>query len=623
MSYNTQIVSQIQFKEYQRDAAAGQANIDYRMAFKRSNYSSAYVYMISRGKEPAQSVIKRADGSSVKTGGRTLKDNIFTDTVFGYFVGGGWAFGLVENNNFRITSETYVRYKAAQNGAFVVNYIAEDDTILTKTIVIGTDIPAYNNLIEVDKLAVEHDRQMQVVNEMYKVEKQLYGKSEADSRKKQREREANVQLVDGAKNIVFLPINRQDFATDGAYNQARLLQFQSMVATDEWIETNLGLVVGLKLAALGDDAIKYLWAAGIGSDEQTRLIRIARQVFGGATDAETMANAKAAMKSAHLQQIKDGFIEGVDVFGSALGKVLSNGDTLKGVLYSSLLGELGERLATTITGGATTAETQLPWASDSALQSFGAEFAARTKQAAIGAVSSLLSLELGEALGLDGFGAELFGTVGSSVLSKAISNVLNPSLGSSKIFDGFHFDKLADGFGKDLFAKGGAGTLAVSAVASFLGSKLGALVVQPQTQAAVALSSIGSAVGAWAFTSATVGISSAVIGSSIGSSAWIMGNVVLPGVGAFVGFVLGALIGNLFGRKKPKIPSANAETVLQIPYARYELGAVTVVNNGNRSLVTSMATMARDTLNGLISMIAYTNTTAYVSNLNGGGTTQI
>ena len=93
--------------------------------------------------------------------------------------------------------------------------------------------------------------------------------------------------------------------------------------------------------------------------------------------------------------------------------------------------------------------------------------------------------------------------------------------------------------------------------------------------------------------------------------------------GAFVGFVLGALIGNLFGKKKPRTPTASAETVLQIPYAQYQLGTITVANNGNRNLVTSMATTARDTLNCLIGMVAYTNTTAYVSNLNGVGTTQI
>jgi Ca2+-binding RTX toxin-like protein len=157
------------------------------------------------------------------------------------------------------------------------------------------------------------------------------------------------------------------------------------------------------------------------------------------------------------------------------------------------------------------------------------------------------------------------------------------------------------------------------------------MVVQPQTTAGVVLSSIGSAAGAWAMTTATLSVTSSAGVSTAGAfitaqlglgNSWLALNLVAPGIGAFVGFVLGALIGNLFGKKKPKIPSASAETVLQIPYARYELGTVTVTNNGNRDLVTSMATTARDTLNGLIATVAYINTTAYVSNLNGYSTTQ-
>ncbi|TCS10244.1 hypothetical protein EV278_119101, partial [Caulobacter sp. BK020] len=100
------------------------------------------------------------------------------------------------------------------------------------------------------------------------------------------------------------------------------------------------------------------------------------------------------------------------------------------------------------------------------------------------------------------------------------------------------------------------------------------MVVSPQTQAGVALSSIGSALGSY--------LVYARWGAQLGSIIPGLGNT----IGAFVGFVLGALIGNLFGKRKPKVPSASAETVLQIPYARYELGAVTVTNNGNRDLVT-------------------------------------
>ena len=292
------------------------------------------------------------------------------------------------------------------------------------------------------------------------------------------------------------------------------------------------------------------------------------------------------------------------IVGSSIGSYLADGNEIKGIVYSSILGEVGERLALSLSG-AVGANIDAAGKLTSAVQgSFAADVSARLQSATIGSISSMMTMALGEALGLDGFGAELFNTAGSTVSSKIISNLLDPN---ANIFDGFHTG--------EIFTANGAGTLMANALGSFLGAKLGAMVVQPQTQASMVLSSIGSAVGSYA------AVQIAVQGGLYQLTA--LGNLVVPGIGAFVGFVVGALIGNLFGKKKPKIPSANAETVLQIPYARYELGAVTVTNNGNRSLVTSMATTARDTLNTLISMVAYTDTTAYVSNLNGVGTTQV
>ncbi len=304
--------------------------------------------------------------------------------------------------------------------------------------------------------------------------------------------------------------------------------------------------------------------------------------------------------------------------GATLGSYFAQGDTFKGMAYSSLLGELGERLALSLTGG-TTLEAALPGARQGAIGSFGSDVWTRMENAAVGTVSSLLTMELGQALGIEGFGAELFNVVGSTVVEQAFSNILQPG-GLANLWNGLH--------PSEIFTASGAGALLASSIGAFLGAKLGALVVSPQTQAGVALSSLGSTAGAMLGFAAYEGyllmssIAAAMTGGA-GASFSFLAATAWTGVGAFVGFVLGALIGNLFGKKKPKIPSANAETVLQIPYARYELGMVTVVNNGNRTLVTSMATAARDTLNGLISMVAYTNTTAYVSNLNGAGTTQV
>lgn len=318
------------------------------------------------------------------------------------------------------------------------------------------------------------------------------------------------------------------------------------------------------------------------------------------------------------------------LIGSSLGGVFAKGNEAKGIVYSSVLGEIGERLGASLVANQY-GETVVSAATVGGLEVFGHDVAIRAAQATVGSISSWLSMELGEALGLKGFGAELFTTGASSVTNQVLSNLANVSVGPAKIFNGLNPEAVVS----EEPVTSINWNLLGNAVGSFLGAKLGAMVVSPQTQAGVALSSVGAAVGGFALgvgasgsaASIAVGtyISGLLGGSAIGGSsvgAWMAFNVITPGIGVFIGFVLGALIGNLFGKKKPKIPSASAETVLQIPYARYELGTITVTNNGNRDLVTSMATTARDTLNGLIAMVAYTNSTANVSNLNGATTTQ-
>jgi|GEM_PF-842518 len=352
-----------------------------------------------------------------------------------------------------------------------------------------------------------------------------------------------------------------------------------------------------------------------------------------------------------------------ETLGSAVGGYLGGSNKFAGVFYSSALGEIGERLGDVIrTVGATTSlgakvdlAGSIEWATQDGLASFGQQVAQRFATSAAGSISSYLSIELGEALGLEGFGAELFNTVAGAAITPTVNNALATVLNNV-------------GSGTDLFSnlgstleKGGSvGGLVQSSIMAFVATKLGSLIVQPHTTAGAVLGSVGTAIGGWiaagafastvssaalaasaatlamtsaAATAAIVGTSAAAAASvaatataataaSAAASASVWGNVIMPGVGMVIGFVLATMIGNLFGKKKPKVPSASAETVLQIPYARYELGAVTVTNNGNRELVTSMATTARDALNGLIAMVAYTNTTAYVSNLNGASTTQ-
>lgn len=212
-------------------------------------------------------------------------------------------------------------------------------------------------------------------------------------------------------------------------------------------------------------------------------------------------------------------------------------------------------------------------------------------------------MELGEALGLEGFGAELFNTVGSTVVGKAFSNVL---VNSGAPFSGFNIENIGEGLGRGELLNGGTGTLALSAIGSFLGAKLGAMVVNPQTQAGVALSSIGSSVGTYMAIKGIglIGSAAQSAGAAFSGKLALFGSAVIPGVGAFVGFVLGALIGNLFGRKKPKVPTANAEIYLDYTSDKFQLGASSAANGGNLDLVRNMAESARDTLNGFLTVLA-------------------
>lgn len=232
------------------------------------------------------------------------------------------------------------------------------------------------------------------------------------------------------------------------------------------------------------------------------------------------------------------------------------------------------------------------------------DFSQALGSSAIGTVSALLTTEMADALGLDGVAGQVFGNAVGSVLQQATNNVLA------------HVDILTglDG-AKSIFNTTpgalGPGTLAVNAIATFLGSRLGSLVVSPQTSAGVVMANLGSAVGAYAFSAAGFGWGSSLL-SGIFGNGFLATNFVFPGVGAFVGFVLGSLVGNLFGKKRPK-PSASADTVLNFSSGYYQLGAVTV-NGGNRALVEGMATQARDILNGFIQVVSGEVDTASVVN---------
>jgi Ca2+-binding RTX toxin-like protein len=525
--------------------------------------------------------------------------------VFGYFAGGGWAFGLTETANSRfdpIGYDRYIKLAPGQETFLAPRYNAKGEYLGSETIQ-TTDAtkpnysPRYENLRALDKAAVQHDMVFTQLEKDYRAtgNELVYVTKQAEANRvfiaylKANPIEPTGSLAmriyeGGIRTLAIALFSSHITVLEGRANSIRTGQSFN----DAWNKGSRDLLIK---ASLGPGCEAYFLDGGSAADEL-----LAQRTF------------------ARMRQLQAGPEVG-GLIGSSLGNYFANGNRAKAIVYSSLLGAIGARLGTAVVAGQDV-NTAMSAATAGGLAGFGIDFALRMSQAAVGTISSALSLELGEALGLDGFGAELFNTAGSSVLNKVISNVTNPLIGPTRAFDGFKTGQI--------FEAGGAGSLAASAIGAFLGAKLGSMVVQPQTQASVVLSSVGSAVGTWAMTSSSSAIATALstsLNGTLFAKSFLALNLIAPGVGSFVGFVLGALIGNLYGRKKPKVPTASAETLLQVPFARYEVGNFSSANGGNVDLATAMARNARDTLNGIIGRIAFNETTP-VSNLNGVATDQ-
>jgi len=314
-------------------------------------------------------------------------------------------------------------------------------------------------------------------------------------------------------------------------------------------------------------------------------------------------------------------------FGSTLGRYLVGSNPILQVAVGSVLGavalDLGKQIAASQAAGqfqSLDTAGQDAASSKSVWNDFGNDLTLVGTSAAVGTISSYLSLELGQALGLKGFGAELFSAGTGGVLGHIAVNLLASNV---PVFQGLVSSSVLGAAQSNIFS--GSGGALESSFVAFFATKLGELIVQPQTQAGAILSSLGAAIGALGTEGGGLLLGGFVEGAVVDAidsvltdgAAELVSQVfdVIPGIGIFIGFVLGALIGNLFGHKKPRIPTATASTVLQIPTAHYALGATTVANGGDLGLTVSMASAARDTLNGLITLITRGQTPAYVSNL--------
>jgi hypothetical protein len=88
-----------------------------------------------------------------------IRDTQDNQPIFGFFSGGGWAFGYTENSNARILPASYDAYAAAvatPTTPFPEIVVAWTNGH-TETLRVGIDIPFPENLRRLDQLAFNHD----------------------------------------------------------------------------------------------------------------------------------------------------------------------------------------------------------------------------------------------------------------------------------------------------------------------------------------------------------------------------------------------------------------------------------------------------------------------------------
>ena len=325
--------------------------------------------------------------------------------------------------------------------------------------------------------------------------------------------------------------------------------------------------------------------------------------FGG-NPVKLSIDPLASSQQVQPTETEIAFSEVSKIFGSTLGRLIGGSNliigTAAGSVISSVALTVGQRLFglnffyTSDGRGIARSEigAQSVWSDfTNSLTQFGTN-------AAIGSASSYLAAEFEQAIGFQGFGGQLFSSVSGNVLQYAATNLANGQP-VTHLFSNVNGTSL--------------GSSLTSGIASFIGTELAQLVVTPHTVAEATLASLGTAIGAYegALFGGAAATGYALTGSKIGAA--VAGPIGVV-VGAFIGFILGDLIGSLFGSHKPRIPTASAETVLQIPYAQYALGTETSANGGDLQLADAMAKAARDTLNGLIAQITQGAKPVFVSN---------
>ncbi|MCO4093009.1 MAG: hypothetical protein HEQ34_13820, partial [Sphingorhabdus sp.] len=256
------------------------------------------------------------------------------------------------------------------------------------------------------------------------------------------------------------------------------------------------------------------------------------------------------------------------ILGQQLGFRLAGNNAGRGIVYSAVLQTLGDNLGDALDG--IVGRQSQKRAIDDAFSTSSPELLANLKSAGVGAISSFLTAQLINVIGLDGFAGELGSTVSGTVLNTIVSNIagLNGAALSANPFANIGLASLP------------------TAIASFLGNRLANEVVSFDTIGGQIGAAVGSALGV--IGGVALGKSLAVLGA--------FGGPIGALVGAFLGTIIGGLIGSVFGGT----PRSGADAQWDDVQGKFIVTNVYSRKGGSKDAARSLASVAAETFNDVL-----------------------
>lgn len=310
-------------------------------------------------------------------------------------------------------------------------------------------------------------------------------------------------------------------------------------------------------------------------------------------DALTIESAEIADIDAN--GIASTFGSALNGLGSALGSFIVGDNLFARVGVDTVVGTVSQNIAEAI--GVYIDDPQIPAKHrisfegtnlvEEALSDFGFELVENFTRSATSTFSSLLLLEAADALGLEGFGGDLFqaigGTVTSHITNALLDSIFSSGSGAPTFIDGLSFN----GFGMAL--SGAVGALAGRYIANQL--------VTADSEAEAIGQQIGSAIGSFAGPIVATSLATSVVSAAPATATAIglatttttattttvtlsaAGNVIVPGIGALIGVVIGTVLGNVIGGLFDDGPKA-VTAVGSLDATHNQFGLVDVLDGG-------------------------------------------